>query len=105
MFLRFQKSRTKPRRVANTCLTIGDSQAVQEFYTQCFKVIQQNTCKIVAKSFIKEIAPKKQGRHPYSKGNKSAPAWWPKDKVRHIEPDHQSKKGLCLDLLKIQDYI
>lgn len=85
-------------------LTIGDSDAVMDFYERGFKCIQQTACKEVAKAFVKIIAPKKQATHPYVKGDASRPDWWPqpwgpgeKDKARHVEPDHMWKKGAsCL---------
>jgi hypothetical protein len=82
-------------------LEIGNHKAVQAFYDHRFKCIQQTACKEVAKAFIKLIAPKKQANHPYTGRDASAPDWWPKpsgpgekDKVRHIEPDHQWKRGM-----------
>lgn len=82
-------------------IEIGNSEAVREFYAQRLKCIQQTACKIMAKAIIKLIAPKKQAINPYTKGDGMAPAWWPrpwgpgeKDKVRHVEPDHQWKQGL-----------
>jgi hypothetical protein len=81
-------------------IEIGDSEAVRQYYEQCFKCLQQTACKIIAKYIIKLIAPKKQANNPYTRGDATAPAWWPKpwgtgekDKVRHVEPDHQWKKG------------
>ncbi|AEO68857.1 uncharacterized protein THITE_130193 [Thermothielavioides terrestris NRRL 8126] len=80
-------------------IEIGDSEAVRQYYEQCFKCLQQTACKIIAKYIIKLIAPKKQANNPYTRGDATAPAWWPKpwgtgekDKVRHVEPDHQWKK-------------
>lgn len=81
-------------------LTIGDSEAVLNFYDRGFKCIQQTACKEVAKAFVKIIAPKKQANFPYVKGDAAAPDWWPKpwgpgekDRARHVEPDHMWKKG------------
>ncbi|KAK4236406.1 hypothetical protein C8A03DRAFT_35713 [Achaetomium macrosporum] len=78
-------------------IAIGDVE--WEFYEQRFKCIQQTACKIIAKAIVKLIAPKKQANNPYTGGDLTAPAWWPKpygpgekDKVRHVEPDHQWKK-------------
>jgi hypothetical protein len=82
-------------------IQIGDETAVWKFYEHRFKRIQQTACKIMAKPIIKLISPKKQANNPYTGGDLTAPAWWPKpwgpgekDKVRHVEPDHQWKKGL-----------
>ncbi len=84
-------------------LAIGDSNAVWEFYDRGFKCIQQTACKEMGKALIKIIAPKKQANNPYTKGDATAPDWWPrpwgpgeKDRVRHVEPDHLWKKGLSL---------
>jgi hypothetical protein len=82
-------------------LEIGNSKKVQEFYDHRFKCIEQTACKVIPKAFIKVIAPKKQANNPYTKRDTFAPDWWPKSlgsgekdgKVRHIEPDHQSKGG------------
>lgn len=81
-------------------LMIGNSDAVWEFYLQRFKGIQQTACKLIAKAWIKTIAPKKQSTHPYT--GQEIPAWWPKpwgkspfEEVRHKEPDHLKKHGTC----------
>jgi len=85
---------------ARKTIVIGDSEAVLNFYDRGFKCIQQTACKEVAKAFIKIIAPKKQATNPYTGGYATAPDWWPKatgpgekDRVRHVEPDHQWKRG------------
>ncbi|KAJ4288325.1 hypothetical protein N0V88_007363 [Collariella sp. IMI 366227] len=82
-------------------LAIGITNDMWEFYDHRFKYIGQIACKEIAKAFIKVVAPKKQANNPYTGGDRTAPSWWPepwgsgaKDKVRHIEPDHQWKTGL-----------
>ncbi|KAK3495149.1 uncharacterized protein B0T23DRAFT_127544 [Neurospora hispaniola] len=77
-------------------IRINNAQEVWDFYDQRFKKIQQNTCKLIAKAWIKAIAPKKQSTHPYT-GTK-IPDWWPKplgptkdEGMRHKEPDHLFK--------------
>lgn len=74
---------------------IGDSQSVWDFYHRQFKCIQQIACREIAKAFVKVIAPKKQTTNPYTKGEESAPDWWPRQS-RHIEPDHLLREGLSL---------
>lgn len=66
--------------------------AVEEYYTARFNALQQATCKLVVKAWIKVIEPKKQMKFPYNKGEEFKPAWWPEG-VKHREPDHLSKQG------------
>ncbi|KAK4455831.1 hypothetical protein QBC34DRAFT_444625 [Podospora aff. communis PSN243] len=80
-------------------IKVGDSKELWEFYGMRFKNIQQNACKLIAKIWVKAVAPKKQSSNPYTKGDEKAPDWWPKpwgpgkdEKVRHTEPDHLLKK-------------
>lgn len=83
-------------------IRIGNAEDVWNFYDQRFRYLQQNACKLLAKAWVKIIAPKKQSHYPYTSGERGAPAWWPKpwgptkeDRVRHLEPDHLLKRGLC----------
>lgn len=86
------------------CIKIGDSVALDEYYRQRFLDIQQLSCKVIAKAWIRVIEPKKQTNHPYNGGKqisdakpdpeKTKPDWWPAD-VRHREPDHVRKPGTC----------
>ncbi|KAK1924852.1 hypothetical protein DB88DRAFT_534896 [Papiliotrema laurentii] len=64
--------------------------AIEAYYTSRFAALQQATCKLVVKAWIKVIEPKKQMKYPYNKGEELKPAWWPEG-VRHREPDHLSK--------------
>lgn len=66
--------------------------AIEDYYTSRFAALQQATCKLVVKAWIKVIEPKKQMKFPYNKGEDLKPAWWPEG-VRHREPDHLSKTG------------
>ena len=82
-------------------LKVGNKEEVWKFYEQRFKNIQQSACKMIAKAWIKLIAPKKQSNHPYTGSDAKAPDWWPKptgptrdDRVRHKEPDHLYKPGM-----------
>lgn len=82
-------------------LRIADTAEVQKYFVQKCRDLQQAGCKIAAKALIKAIEPKKQTNHPYTRGENSAPLWWPADKSRvegvpHREPDHLLKPGLCL---------
>ena len=66
--------------------------AIDNYYSSRFAALQQATCKLVVKAWIKVIEPKKQMKFPYNKGEDLKPAWWPEG-VRHREPDHLSKTG------------
>lgn len=76
-------------------LTIGDEAEVTKFYHVRFKDMQQSSCKVMGKAFVKLVEPKKQTHHPYTKGDSKAPPWWPKgdNYVKHKEPDHLLKPG------------
>lgn len=89
--------------VPKKALKIGNKDEVWKFYEQRFKNIQQSACKMIAKAWIKLIAPKKQSNHPYTGQEARAPDWWPKpigpardERVRHKEPDHLYKPGTSL---------
>ncbi|KAI0911541.1 hypothetical protein F4823DRAFT_560820 [Ustulina deusta] len=83
-------------------IRIGDSDAVYAVYDHHLKACQQTACKIIAKAWIKAVAPKKQSTHPYTRGDASRPDWWPKTycrfgedtcrALRHKEPDHLGKE-------------
>lgn len=74
-------------------ITLSPSE-VEGYYSQRFSALQQATCKLVTKAWIKIIEPKKQMRFPYKNGEGLKPTWWPEG-VRHREPDHLSKTGEC----------
>lgn len=67
-------------------------EGVDAYYNARFAALQQATCKLVVKNWIKVIEPKKQMKFPYNKGEDLKPQWWPEG-VRHREPDHLSKQG------------
>ncbi|KAM7202130.1 Protein of unknown function (DUF2841) domain containing protein [Naviculisporaceae sp. PSN 640] len=100
---------TMPPPAKKIPLMIGNSDAVWQFYLDRFKGIQQNACKLIAKAWIKTVAPKKQSTHPYT--GKNIPSWWPKpwgktqfEEVRHREPDHLKKYEripLCAHILRL----
>lgn len=67
-------------------------ETADQYYAARFAALQQATCKLVVKAWIKVIEPKKQMKFPYNKGEDLKPSWWPAG-VRHREPDHLSKLG------------
>jgi hypothetical protein len=78
------------------CIPCND---LQDWYASKLDMLQQQTCKIVVKAWIKVIEPKKQTKYPYNKGEAGRPGWWPQG-VRHREPDHLMKPGkICQGLL------
>ncbi|KAF2970608.1 hypothetical protein GQX73_g2992 [Xylaria multiplex] len=82
-------------------IRIGESDSVYGFYDHNLKCCQQTACKIIAKAWVKAVAPKKQSTHPYTRGDESRPDWWPRTyckfgedtykDLRHKEPDHLGK--------------
>lgn len=78
-------------------LRIGDEEEVTKFYSCRFKDMQQASCKVMGKAFVKLVEPRKQTHYPYTKGAAKAPPWWPVTSgellVRHREPDHLLKPG------------
>lgn len=88
-----RKSKNKKRHT----MTLK-SDELDEYYIGRFSAIQQATCKLVVKNWIKIIEPKKQVKCPYNKGEDVRPSWWP-ESIRHREPDHLSKSGTSLVLL------
>lgn len=70
-------------------LNLGPSE-IHDYFVSRFTAIQQQTCKLVVKAWIKVIEPKKQMKFPYNKGEELKPVWWPEG-VRHREPDHLHK--------------
>lgn len=79
-------------------ITISKEAEVEEFYFTRFKDMQQSSCKVIGKAFVKLVEPKKQTHHPYTKGDAKAPPWWPtsgdEHHVRHREPDHLLRHGI-----------
>ncbi|KAF3930162.1 hypothetical protein ABW19_dt0209685 [Dactylella cylindrospora] len=73
-------------------LRISDRESVTRFLECRFILIQQLSCKTVAKCWIKVVEPKKQSHSPYNGGNATRPWWWPQN-VLHKEPDHLLKDG------------
>lgn len=90
--------------LARTILRVGDRQLLRRYYEKAFKNFQQINCRVVAKSYIKLVEPRKQIKHPYN-GSRvvsgvpqridpqlTMPEWWPVNVV-HREPDHLLKPG------------
>ncbi|KAI1426003.1 hypothetical protein F5Y12DRAFT_713658 [Xylaria sp. FL1777] len=83
-------------------IRISDSDAVYAIYDHHLKCCQQTACKLIAKAWVKAVAPKKQSTNPYTRGDESRPDWWPKTyrkfgennyrDLRHKEPDHLGKE-------------
>lgn len=63
-----------------------------DWYANSFDSLQQTVCKLVVKSWIKIIDPKKASKFPYNRGDDCRPDWWP-EHIRHREPDHLQKPG------------
>ncbi|KAH9206561.1 hypothetical protein DL95DRAFT_469495 [Leptodontidium sp. 2 PMI_412] len=78
-----------------TTLRIGNNKELEKFYQARLTDLQTLPCKILAKAFVKVVEPRKSSRYPYSKGQISAPPWWPAlsgtVSVRHKDPDHLFK--------------
>lgn len=74
----------------------------EKWFSDAFRAVQQVSCRVIAKEWIKTIHPKKQSTHPYNgknprtgqKGDSDStkPPYWPRD-VIHKEPDHIIKDG------------
>ena len=86
-----QTATVPPTTTPGTQITLAPEQ-LDEYYTNRFEAMQQNTCKLVVKQWIKIIEPKKQMKFPYNGGEGARPTWWPEG-VKHREPDHLSKTG------------
>ncbi|KAJ5116012.1 hypothetical protein N7456_000360 [Penicillium angulare] len=104
-------SRTRPKSSSppptpppnRSAFKIGDSAAVRRYIEKAFEDFQQLNCRVIAKSWIKLVEPRKQVHFPYN-GRKviagvsqrvdpelTKPGWWP-DGVLHREPDHLLKR-------------
>ncbi|KIR28749.1 hypothetical protein I307_03085 [Cryptococcus deuterogattii 99/473] len=79
------------------CITLQQEE-VAPYFAKRFAAVQQDTCKLVAKAWIKVIEPKKQSKFPYNKGENAKPKWWP-DGVPHRAPDHLSKEHMTKPLV------
>ncbi|MBW0475824.1 hypothetical protein O181_015539 [Austropuccinia psidii MF-1] len=84
-----------PRRVDtptenSNVVYFQSARALGRFLEGKFCQLQQNTCKLVCKAWIKVVEPKKQTKFPYRSGDSGKPDWWPRE-VIHREPDHLLK--------------
>ncbi len=73
-----------------TNIDVSISSNVEDYLIKCFSQLQQLTCSLISKIWIKILEPKKQSNYPYNRGDSSKPNWWPVN-VRHREPDHLKK--------------
>lgn len=76
---------------------------VKNYLYNCFEEFQQLPCKLLSKTWIKVIEPKKQSKYPYKQGESSKPYWWPPGCI-HREPDHLKKDeriNLLINILRI----
>lgn len=79
---------------------MGDTAQAEKWIVEAFEAVQQVTCRLIAKLWIKKIEPKKQSAHPYNGGlpkndpikdpERTKPPYWP-PRVPHKEPDHIQK--------------
>jgi hypothetical protein len=74
--VRYRSSRDIPVQKTQN-LTIGNEKEVDQFYYVRFKDMQQSSCKVMGKAFVKLVEPKKQTHYPYTQGDSKAPPWWP----------------------------
>lgn len=81
-------------------LRLNDYEAITTYLRERLELLQQQALKRLAKTWIKNICPKKQARFPYrSKQQKEdgveskIPIWWPFEECPFTEPDHVDKQG------------
>ena len=87
------------------------------YYDKVFRSLKQLTCKDIVKAWIRHCHPKKQTSHPYNGGKTTwersvreygypghftRPDYWLSDEgwkhdkgIRHTEPDHLNRTGMC----------
>lgn len=88
-------------------IDLTDSVALNSYLSACLFLLQQETCKNIARTWIRHIEPRKQSRYPYKRGRQTQPPWWPKEGVQHREPDHLQKEeriALLVHLLLHSDF-
>lgn len=99
------KSSTPPAAApGRTVLRVGDRNLLRRYYYKAFETFQQINCRVIGKSYVKLVEPRKQVHFPYN-GRRvisgvpqtvdpelTKPGWWPKE-VEHKEPDHLKTHG------------
>jgi hypothetical protein len=96
---------------------VGNNVAMDQWLKDAFHAVQQVSCRLVAKLWIKRIHFKKQSTHPYNGGfprdvprdpERTKPYYWPHD-VRHKEPDHITRDGLYVmttfEILELMSFL
>ena len=87
----------KPKKLIQ--FEISDTEELRKWTVEAFEAVQQVTCRLIAKLWIKKIEPKKQSAHPYNGGlpkdeeknpERTKPSYWPPG-IPHKEPDHIQK--------------
>ncbi|WVF72199.1 hypothetical protein IAT40_007011 [Kwoniella sp. CBS 6097] len=103
MYSTFSANNTRSTTPATPMTTVVlKPDQIETFYMDRFTNLQQQTCKLVVKAWIKIIEPKKQMKFPYNKGEDFKPSWWPEG-VKHREPDHLPKderKTLLMSIIR-----
>lgn len=94
------------QNLPRTVMDLTNTEALLQYLAACLYLLQQETCKNIARTWIKFIEPKKQSKYPYKRGMETAPPWWPRH-VTHKEPDHLQKNeriGLLSHLLLYSNF-
>lgn len=94
------------QNLPRTVMDLTSTEALLQYLAACLYLLQQETCKNIARTWIKFIEPKKQSKYPYKRGMETAPPWWPRN-VTHKEPDHLQKNeriGLLTHLLLYSNF-
>lgn len=94
------------QNLPRTVMDLTNVEALLQYLAACLYLLQQETCKNIARTWIKFIEPKKQSKYPYKRGMETAPPWWPRN-VTHKEPDHLQKNeriSLLSHLLLYSDF-
>ncbi|KAJ5267466.1 hypothetical protein N7478_010274 [Penicillium angulare] len=93
-------------------LPVNQKDLLRRYYEKVFQNLQQENCRVIAKTYIRLAEPRKQTQYPYN-GRKSVegktqqfnpeetkPPWWPLG-VTHREPDHLPKSERIALLIHI----